>query len=119
MYANIWIVGPAALRSLPLDRSLRYPSKLFSVSSPQYYTSSPGSQVVHNCLRQINTNAIAKSLGEVSTKVEPKKKRSVGGQVGFFEQAIFTGLGMFGTATVLSVGVLGYVGVRFALNLRK
>ena len=113
-YTDTLIVGPAAPQSSPIDRSLRYPIDLLSVPSAQYITPSQSSQFVLECLRNPNTNAMAKGLREASRKARPKNKRSVGGQVGFFEQAIFTGLGMVGTATLLSAVTVVWFGVQFA-----
>ncbi|KAH8682856.1 putative PutA family dehydrogenase [Tricladium varicosporioides] len=113
------LVGPAALRSSPIDRSLRYPVALFSLPSGKYSNPSALSQVVHECLSDPEASVLAKALRDVLTKLKPKHERSAGGQIGFFEQSIFTGLGLFGTLTLASVGTIGYFGVRFAMKLRR
>ena len=105
-------VGPAHPQTTCWSRRLRYPLELFSVSSPQFVSSTPLGQEFDACLRLSDAKVITKSLESASSKLTPTKARSAGGQIGFFEQAIFTGLGMIGTASLVSLGTFGYFGVR-------
>lgn len=111
-------VGPAAPLNAPVNRSLRYPIDLFQVPRAQYITPSSWSQLAAQVLQDSGRKASAKAFDEASQKLLPSIKRLEAGQVGFFEQGIFLGLGIFGAPVVLSLGVLGYYGARFALSKR-
>ncbi|KAF2798429.1 ALDH-like protein [Melanomma pulvis-pyrius CBS 109.77] len=109
-----FLVGPAAPRFSFIDRSLRYPVKLLSAPHAEYATRHPNSDFVHKCLQDTDTRGITKTLKEISVPLSPKSVRSDGGQIGFFEQGIFIGLGIFGIPTVLTIGALGFYGIRIA-----
>ncbi|KAF2648386.1 ALDH-like protein [Lophiostoma macrostomum CBS 122681] len=109
------LVGPATPRHTPVDRSLRYPINLFSISHAEYATATM-SDAVHEIIRNTDSHYLVKLFKEVAVPLKPQTPRSGGGQIGFFEQGIYIGLGMFGVPTILAIGALGFFGVRFALS---
>lgn len=108
-------VGPPTPANVVVDRFVRYPMWLFSVPRPKYVTYPPSSRVLHESLRDDNVVQIAESLFELSRELKPKNKRSEGGQIGFFEQGILTGVGL-SLLTLFGMGGLCYYGTFWVLK---
>ena len=74
------------------------------------------SELVQKSLRDTSSNDIVKVLKGLSAPLKPKTTRAAGGQIGYFEQGIFIGLGMFGVPIVLAIGGLGSIGIRAGIR---
>lgn len=72
---------------------------------------------MHNILNDTDLGSLSTRLKAVSQPLEPKRKRADGGQVGFFEQGILTGLALTGVSALACIGVVGYFGIRYGLRL--
>ncbi|KAF2500889.1 ALDH-like protein [Lophium mytilinum] len=114
-----FVVGPAAPLSSPVERSTRYPTALFTVQRSRFVTPSVQSQLVRQTLHDPSFSASEKVLQKVSDKLLPSVKRMKEGQVGFFEQGIFTGIGLIAMPALMGLGALGYYAVRFAMSRRS
>lgn len=103
------LVGPSAPKQVALDRSMRYPTTIFSVPRPHYITPTQLSQSVTDILRTKSTSALRRTLALQSSElVVSPTQRPLGGGVGFFEQGILTGLGLFSISMLAGVSALGY-----------
>jgi len=110
------LLGPAAPFSSPVERSVRYPTALFTIQRSQFVTPSVQSQLVWQALHDPSCSVSEKVLQKVSEKVVPRAKRTKEGQVGFFEQGIFIGIGLIAMPALMGLGALGYYTVRFAMS---
>jgi len=113
------VVGPAAPLSSPVERYIRYPTALFTVQRSRFVTPSVQSQLVWQTLHDPSCGASEKVLQKVSDKLLPSTKRMKEGQVGFFEQGIFVGLGLVAMPALMGLGALGYYAIRFAISRRS
>ncbi|KAF2812727.1 ALDH-like protein [Mytilinidion resinicola] len=113
------LLGPAAPLSSPVERSIRYPTALFTVQRSQFVTPSVQSQLVRQMLHDPSGSASEKVLQKMSEKLLPSTKRMKEGQVGFFEQGIFIGIGLIAMPALVGLGALGYYAVRFAMSRRS
>ncbi|KAF4766679.1 hypothetical protein HAV15_010240 [Penicillium sp. str.  len=102
------LVGPTPPEQVALDRSMRYPTTIFSVPRPHYITPTLLSQSVTDILRTKSASTLRSTLVLESSKLVSPTQRSLGGGVGFFEQGILTGLGLFSIPILAGVSALGY-----------
>ncbi|OQE26082.1 hypothetical protein PENFLA_c007G07422 [Penicillium flavigenum] len=102
------LVGPPAPKQVALDRSVRYPTTVFSVPRPHYIRPTQLSQSVTDILRTKSASALQNMLVLQSSKLVSPTRRPLGGGVGFFEQGILTGLGLFSISILAGVCSLGY-----------
>ncbi|CAI7600575.1 unnamed protein product [Penicillium discolor] len=102
------LVGPTPPEQVALDRSMRYPTTIFSVPRPHYITPTLLSQSVTDILRTKSASTLRSTLVLQSSELVSPTQRSLGGGVGFFEQGILTGLGLFSIPILAGVSALGY-----------
>ncbi|CAI7634885.1 unnamed protein product [Penicillium crustosum] len=102
------LVGPTPPKQVALDRSMRYPTTIFSVPRPQYISPTLLSQSVADILRIKSASALRSTLVLQSSELVSPTQRPLGGGVGFFEQGILTGLGLFSIPILAGVSALGY-----------
>lgn len=105
-------VGPASPFCHPVNPSLRYPSSLFSVPSPQYVKAIPESALLGQMLR----SGTAKDLQQLPTILRAEEletnKRPMKYGIGFFEQGLMVGIGIAATPLLAGIGVLSWYGIR-------
>lgn len=87
---------------------MRYPTTVFSVPRPRYISPTLLSQLVTDILRLKSTSALRSTLVLQSSELVSPTQRPLGGGVGFFEQGILIGLGLFSVPMLAGVGALGY-----------
>lgn len=87
---------------------MRYPTTIFSVPRPQYISPTLLSQSVADILRIKSASALRSTLVLQSSELVSPTQRPLGGGVGFFEQGILTGLGLFSIPILAGVSALGY-----------
>ena len=121
------LIGPAAptTTAVPLNPALRYPAELFSTPKPN--TVKPSQQTVlftHALISGAGSSSsseagkkaadavLQRALADATKELVPKKPRKAAGQIGFFEQGILTGLGIFLVPTLVTLVTAGYFGVR-------
>ena len=102
------LVGPPAPKQVALDRSVRYPTTVFSVPRPHYIRPTGLSQSVTDILRAKSPSALQNMLDLQSSQLVCRTRRPLGGGVGFFEQGILTGLGLFSISILAGLSSLGY-----------
>ncbi|KAJ5034805.1 Aldehyde dehydrogenase family 3 member B1 [Penicillium chrysogenum] len=102
------LVGPPAPKQVALDRSVRYPTTVFSVPRPHYIRPTGLSQSVTDILRAKSPSALQNMLDLQSSQLACRTRRPLGGGVGFFEQGILTGLGLFSISILAGLSSLGY-----------
>jgi aldehyde dehydrogenase (NAD+) len=110
------LLGPAAPSNHPIDVEKRYTTQHFTRLSPAYI-SSPASQ---SALSQVFTSKdsrksaadlLAKSSQEIK---EGKRAESIA--IGYFEQGIFIGLGVYGIPVLTCIGASLFFGIRAGLR---
>lgn len=106
MYTKL--VGPTAPKDIALNPALRYPTALFTVPRPQFTKPTILSQSLMKTLRNGTVGVLQTALARQSTELTLTTERDTGGGVGFFEQGILTGLAIFSTTIVATVGTVGY-----------
>ncbi|EKV04280.1 PutA family dehydrogenase, putative [Penicillium digitatum] len=102
------LVGPSAPEQVAFDRSMRYPTTFFSVPRPHFISPTRLSQSVTDILRAKSSSALQSTLVLRSRELVSRTQRPLGGGVGFFEQGILTGLGLFSISMLAGVSALGY-----------
>ncbi|KAJ5428649.1 PutA family dehydrogenase [Penicillium cf. griseofulvum] len=102
------LVGPSAPEQVAFDRSVRYPTTVFSIPRPTYISPTPLSQSVTDILRAKSAADLRSKLVLHTSELGLSTQRPLGGGVGFFEQGILTGLGLFSISMLVGVSALGY-----------
>lgn len=102
------LVGPPAPSNTAFNHSLRYPTSIFSVPRPLYANPTPLSLSMDEVLRDGSAAPLRRALGRQETELVLTTERSLGRGVGFFEQGILTGLGLFSTTMLAGVCSVGY-----------
>ena len=110
------LLGPSAPSFHPLDVEKRYTTQQFTRASPAYITP-PSSQLA---LSQVvaskdSRKAAADLLAKASQEIK-EKKRADSIAIGYFEQGIFVGLGVYGIPILTCIGASLYFGVRAGLR---
>ncbi|KAL2814218.1 Aldehyde/histidinol dehydrogenase [Aspergillus cavernicola] len=102
------LVGPSAPEQVAFDRSMRYPTMIFSVPRPHYISRTRLSQSATDILHAKSASALRSTLVLQSSELFSPTQRPLGGGVGFFEQGILTGLGLFSISMLAGVSALSY-----------
>ncbi|KAJ5505529.1 Aldehyde dehydrogenase N-terminal [Penicillium expansum] len=101
-------LGTHSPEQVALDRSMRYPTTIFSVPRPHYIRPTLLSQSVTDILRIKSVSTLRSTLALQSSELVSPAQRPLGGGVGFFEQGILIGLGLFSIPMLVGVSALGY-----------
>jgi aldehyde dehydrogenase (NAD+) len=110
------LLGPAAPSNHPIDIEKRYTTQHFTRSSPAYIAS-PASQSALSQVftskdsRRFAADLLAKSCQEIK---EGKRAESIA--IGYFEQGIFIGLGVYGIPILTCIGASLFFGIRAGLR---
>lgn len=110
------LLGPAAPAHHNVDIETRYTKAQFTRTSPAFIVSAPSHAALAQVLsgkgsRQASTNLLANAAQEIK-----EKKRPEWIAIGYFEQGILIGLGLYGVPLLACVGTGLVFGVRAGLR---
>lgn len=110
------LLGPAAPAHHSIDIAARYTTAQFTVASPAF--SSPAGS--HAALAKVlqgkeSRRAAAEALGKASQEIK-EKRRAEWIAIGYFEQGILIGLGLYGVPLLACIGTGLFFGVRAGLR---
>lgn len=110
------LVGPSAPSFHPIDVEKRYIAEHFTRVSPAYILP-PVSQAAMSKLdaSKDSRRAAAELLAKATEEIK-EKKRAEWIAIGYFEQGIFIGLGLYGIPLVACIGASVFFGVRAGLR---
>lgn len=110
------LLGPAAPLHYAIDVEKRYTVAHFTRSSPTYIKS-PASQasLAKIVVSKSSRKAAADLLANASLEIK-EKKRATWIAIGYFEQGIFIGLGLYGIPLLACIGTTIFFGVRAGLR---
>jgi hypothetical protein len=111
------LLGPAAPSCQPVDVEKRYPSQHFTRISPAY-TTPPASQATMSKVLSAGKDArkaAMELLGKATQEIK-EKKRAESIAIGYFEQGIFIGLGVYGIPLLTCIAATLFFGVRAGLR---
>jgi aldehyde dehydrogenase (NAD+) len=110
------LLGPAAPSFHPTDVEKRYTTQHFTRASPAYIAP-PSSQSA--LLQVVASKDSRKSAAELLAKASQEIKESKRAEsiaIGYFEQGIFIGLGVYGIPILTCIGASLFFGVRAGLR---
>ncbi|KAL1897610.1 hypothetical protein Sste5346_003916 [Sporothrix stenoceras] len=110
-------IGMAATAASALNPLVRYAVDGFMEPTPAYYVKPAAATELDTLLEGLEgpesgSTAVAAKKSAMLQSVTLNADRSIRHPIGFFEQGILTGLTLIGTPIILSIGALGYHGVR-------
>jgi aldehyde dehydrogenase (NAD+) len=110
------LLGPAAPSFQPIDIGKRYTAAHFTRILPAYITP-PASQVALSmALMGKDTRKAAAELLMEATQEIRENKRADSIAIGYFEQGIFIGLGVYGVPLLTCIGATLFFGIRAGLR---
>lgn len=110
------LLGPAAPQHHPVDIEKRYTREQFSRQSPTYITTPSSQAVLSKILASKDSRKGAAELLAKSTQEIKEAKRAEWIAIGYFEQGIFIGLGLYGIPLVTCLGASLFFVVRAGLR---
>jgi aldehyde dehydrogenase (NAD+) len=110
------LIGPAAPSSHAIDLDNRYSTGQFTRAVPAYVVVAKTQAGVSNMLTGKESRKAATELLAKATQEIKEKKRAESIAIGFFEQGIFIGLGLYGIPILTCVGASLFFGVRAGLR---
>jgi aldehyde dehydrogenase (NAD+) len=110
------ILGPAAPDFHPLTVSARYSTSQFSRAAPAFITPPSSQPYLSKALISKDQRKAAAELLSTATQEIKEKKRKESIAIGYFEQGIFIGLGVYGIPLLTCVGATLFFGVRAGLR---
>ncbi|KAH7078762.1 Aldehyde/histidinol dehydrogenase [Paraphoma chrysanthemicola] len=110
------LIGPAAPSHQPIDIDARYTTTHFSRAAPAYISPPPSQSALAPVIagkdsRKPAADLLAHAAAEIK---EPKRAESIA--IGYFEQGIFVGLGVYGIPLLTCIGASLFFGVRAGLR---
>lgn len=110
------LLGPAAPSNQPINIEKRYTAQHFTRASPAYISSpSPHSPISQVLVSKDTKKAAAELLAKSSQEIkEGKRAESIA--IGYFEQGIFIGLGVYGIPILTCIGASLFFGIRAGLR---
>lgn len=110
------LLGPAAPTFQPIDIEKRYTREHFTRPSPAYITIPASQAAISNIVAgKESRKAAAELLANASQEIK-EKKRAEWIAIGYFEQGIFIGLGLYGIPLLTCLGASLFFGVRAGLR---
>ncbi|KAH7402664.1 Aldehyde/histidinol dehydrogenase [Pyrenochaeta sp. MPI-SDFR-AT-0127] len=110
------LLGPAAPSFQPIDIEKRYTTEHFNRSSPAYISPPTSQAAIAKVVAGKETRkAAAELLAKASQEIK-EKKRAEWIAMGYFEQGIFIGLGLYGIPILTCLGASLFFGVRAGLR---
>jgi hypothetical protein len=110
------LVGPAAPSSCAIDLDNRYMAEHFTRSVPTYVTVAQTQASVSKIFAGKESRKAATELLTNATQEIKEKKRAEWIAIGYFEQGILVGLGLYGIPILTCVGASLFFGVRAGLR---
>jgi aldehyde dehydrogenase (NAD+) len=109
------LLGPAAPAFHPIDVDARYAAHHFVRPAPAYIVPPKSQGQMENMLGREGRKAAAEGLASASREIrEAKRGESIA--VGYFEQGIFIGLGVYGVPLLTCIGASVFFGIRAGLR---
>lgn len=110
------LLGPTAPSNHPIDVEKRYTAQHFSRSSPAYIVPSKSQTSLQKAIAGKDAKkAAAELLAKASVEIK-EQKRAESVAIGYFEQGIFIGLGVYGIPLLTCIGATLFFGVRAGLR---
>ncbi|KAE8861476.1 hypothetical protein PTNB73_07030 [Pyrenophora teres f. teres] len=110
------LLGPAAPSSNPIDIETRYTPDHFTRSSPAYISPPASQPAMSRVLLGKDNKKAATELFNKATEEIKEKKRAESIAIGYFEQGILIGLGVYGIPLLTCIGATIFFGVRAGLR---
>lgn len=110
------LLGPAAPAAHTIDIDARYTQAQFTHASPAFITPASSHDVLPKVLSgKESSRAATETLAKASQEIK-EKKRAEWIAIGYFEQGILIGLGLYGIPLLACVGTGLFFGVRAGLR---
>lgn len=107
------LVGPATpLNHTPSPSPSRFTKDMFTVPRPAYISTPSASKALTTALASAVSTKELEELDSMAMKELPPTGQKPGGQIGFFEQGILTGLATILIPTLVGTAVLAGFGIR-------
>ncbi|KAI4617380.1 hypothetical protein J4E80_005583 [Alternaria sp. BMP 0032] len=110
------LLGPAAPSFQPVDVEKRYTAQHFTRISPAYIAAPASQATMSKVLSGKDSKKAAAELLSKATQEIKEKKRAESIAIGYFEQGIFIGLGVYGIPILTCIGSALFFGVRAGLR---
>jgi hypothetical protein len=110
------LLGPTAPSFQDIDIDKRYTPEHFTRSSPAYIAPSSSQAAIAKVIGTKDTRKAAAELLKAATQEIKEQKRAESIAIGYFEQGILIGLGIYGIPLLTCIGASLFFGVRFGLR---
>ncbi|CAO2657354.1 Nn.00g034800.m01.CDS01 [Neocucurbitaria sp. VM-36] len=110
------LVGPAAPSFHPIDIEKRYTAEHFTRASPAFIAPPASQAAMSKIMDSKDSRKAAAELLAKATQEIKEKKRAEWIAIGYFEQGILIGLGIYGIPLLTCVGASLFFGVRAGLR---
>ncbi|CAN9297901.1 unnamed protein product [Alternaria alternata] len=110
------LLGPAAPSCQPIDVEKRYIAQHFTRISPAYIATPSSQATLSKVLSGKESKKAATELLSKASQEIKEKKRAESIAIGYFEQGIFIGLGVYGIPILTCIGATLFFGVRAGLR---
>jgi hypothetical protein len=110
------LLGPAAPSCQPINVEKRYITQNFTRFSPAYIVAPASQAAMSKVLSGKDSKKAATELLGRATQEIKEKKRAESIAIGYFEQGIFIGLGVYGIPILTCIGATLFFGVRAGLR---
>ncbi|CAI9630794.1 unnamed protein product [Alternaria burnsii] len=110
------LLGPAAPSCQPIDVEKRYIAQHFTRISPAYIATPASQATLSKVLSGKESKKAATELLSKASQEIKEKKRAESVAIGYFEQGIFIGLGVYGIPILTCIGATLFFGVRAGLR---
>ncbi|USP82362.1 aldehyde dehydrogenase [Curvularia clavata] len=110
------LLGPAAPSSQPFDVEKRYTKQHFTRLSPAYITAPASQMALAKVLGGKDSARAATELLSRAAQEIKEKKRKESIAIGYFEQGILVGLGVYGIPLLTCIGATLFFGIRAGLR---
>lgn len=110
------LLGPIAPSNHPIDVEKRYTVQHFSRPSPAYIVPSKSQSTLQKAVASKDARKAAAEMLAKATQEIKEQKRAESIAIGYFEQGIFIGLGVYGIPLLTCIGATLFFGVRAGLR---
>ncbi|KAH7406221.1 Aldehyde/histidinol dehydrogenase [Phaeosphaeria sp. MPI-PUGE-AT-0046c] len=110
------LLGPTAPSNYPIDVEKRYTAQHFSRPSPAFISPSKSQGALQKVITGKDSRKAAAEMLAKATQEIKEQKRAESIAIGYFEQGIFIGLGVYGIPLLTCIGATLFFGVRAGLR---
>ncbi|KAF2823228.1 ALDH-like protein [Ophiobolus disseminans] len=110
------LLGPSAPSFHPIDIEKRYTTQHFTRASPAYITAPASQSALSQVVASKDSRRVAAELLAKASQEIKEGKRADWIAIGYFEQGIFIGLGLYGIPLLSCIGASLFFGVRAGLR---